>query len=207
MLPQCVRRLPVSNMRATEHRIENIVPWLLLLVQGGLIAGCAADGFQKPADGGFANHSAGSDCFYARDVGSWRVLDRSSLIVYAPSKSHAFRVQMAPGASDLRWTDSLAFISRSNRICGHAGDRIVMPTGSIKRSYSVIDVRRLDQVALEGLLGGYGEAGQPGSPEPGKSPGAVIERELSQIAMDSEKEPAVPGDEAPSENRHDKDRK
>ena len=82
-----------------------------------------------------------------------------------------------------------------------------MPMGSIKRSYSVIDVRRLDQVALEGLLGGYGEAGQPGSPEPGKSPGAVIERELSQAAMDSEKEPAVPGDEAPSENRHDKDRK
>ena len=82
-----------------------------------------------------------------------------------------------------------------------------MPTGSIKRSYSVIDVRRLDQVALEGLLGGYGEVGQPGSPEPGKSPGAVIERELSQAAMDSEKEPAVLGDESPSENRHDKDRK
>ena len=194
-------------MRATQQRAENIVPWLLLLVQVAFIAGCAADGFQKPADGGFAKHSAGSDCFYARDVGGWTVLDRSSLIVYAPSKSHAFRVQMAPGASDLKWADSLAFISRSNRICGHVGDRIVMPTGSIKRSYSVIDVRRLDPASLEGLLRGYGEAGQPDSLEPGKSPGAMIERELSEPAIEPDKEPAVSGNEEPSENRHDKDRK
>lgn len=207
MLPKFGRRLPVNSMRARKHRIEHIALLLLLLVKGGLIAGCANGGSQKGADGEFSKYRANSGCFYARDVGSWRVLDRSSLIVYAPSKSHAFRVQVAPGASDLKWVDRLAFISRSSQICGHAGERIVIPTGSFKKSYSVIDVRQLDRVSLEGLLGGYGEAGQTGSPEPDKSPGSVIERKLSQAAMGSEKKLAAPGNEEPSENRYDKDRK
>jgi hypothetical protein len=174
------------------------VPWALLLVQAGLITGCAAGGDQKSADADAPARRGSAACFYASNVSNWTVLDRSALIVYAPNKSHAFRVQVSPGASDLRWADSLAFVSRSNRICGRAGDQIVMPTGTTKRSYSVIDVRRLDQASLEGLLATYGKAGRSAEVEPGESPGAAIERDLD--TAESEDEPAVPGDEEQTEN-------
>lgn len=187
-------------MHATEQRRGSRVPWVLLLVQAGLITGCAADRDQKSADDESLEYSGGSACFYARNASNWRVLDRSTLIVYAPNKSHAFRVQVGPGASDLRWADSLAFVSRSNRICGRAGDRIVMPTGTTTRSHSVIDVRRLDQASLERLLAGYGKAGRSAPVEPGESPGAAIERELGPVAADSENESEFPGDEEQSEN-------
>lgn len=171
------------------------MPRAQLLVQAGLmivcISACAATGGREAADDESPEYSAGSACFYASQASDWTVLDRSTLIVYAPGRSQAFRVDVGPGGSDLRWADSLAFVSRSNRICGRAGDRIVTPTGNVNRSYTVIDVTRLDPAALEGLLATYGKGSEP--VEPGESPGAAIERELDPIEAD-------PEDEQQSEN-------
>ena len=179
-------------MHATDRRRASSVPWALLLVQAGLIMvyviGCAADGDQQSASDERWEYSSGSACFYARDASNWTVLDRSTLIVYAPNKSHAFRVEVGPGAPDLRWADHLAFVSRSNRICGRAGDRIVTPTGTANRSYAVIGVRRLDPASLEALLAGYGKAKSAQQVEPGESPGAAIVRELGSVDADSEDE-------------------
>ncbi len=174
------------------------MPWALLLVQAGLITGCAAGGDQKSADADAPARSGSAACFYASNVSNWTVLDRSTLIVYAPNKSRAFRVQVGPGASDLRWADRLAFVSRSNRICGRAGDRIVTPTGTVNRSYAVVGVRRLDPASLEALLAGYGKAESAQQVEPVESPGAAIVRDLD--TAESEDEPAVPGDEEQTEN-------
>ena len=160
------------------------------LVQAGLIiayiTGCATNGDQGSAADERQGYAAGSACFYASQASDWTVLDRSTLIVYAPSRSHAFRVDVGAGASDLRWADSLAFVSSSSRICGRAGDRIVTPTGTANRSYTVVGVTRLDPAALEGLLATYGKASEP--VEPGESPGAEIERELGTGAADFEDE-------------------
>jgi len=182
-------------MHATHRRRVNTVHRAPGLVQAGLIivyiTGCATNGDQKSAYDEPQEYSAGSACFYASQASDWTVLDRSTLIVYAPSKSHAFRVDVGPGASDLRWADSLAFVSRSNRICGRAGDRIVTPTGTANRSYTVLGVTRLDTAALEGLLATYGKASE--QVEPVESPGATIERELGSGEAD-------PKDEQQSEN-------
>ena len=179
-------------MHATDQRRASPVPWALLLVQAGLVSvyliGCAADGNRQSASDESREYSSGSACFYARDASNWTVLDRSTLIVYAPNKSRAFRVEVGPGASDLRWADRLAFVSRSNRICGRAGDRIVTPTGTVNRSYAVVGVRRLDPASLEALLAGYGKAESAQQVEPVESPGAVIARELGSVDADSEDE-------------------
>ncbi len=190
MRSSCQWRPSVSAMHATNRRHVNTVPRAYSLVQAGLIiayiTGCAANDDQKSAYDESPEYTAGSACFYASQASDWTVLDRSTLIVYAPSKSHAFRVDVGPGASDLRWADSLAFVSRSSRICGRAGDRIVTPTGTANRSYTVIGVTRLDPASVEDLLAAYGKAGQSEQVEPGESPGAEIERELDTIEADSE---------------------
>ena len=203
------KRLISSTTRAKQQWLSTGIPRDLLLVPVALIIfsgiGCAAGGKQESGDNEPSALTGGSACFYVRDASSWTVLDRSTLIVYAPNKSSAFRVQVSPGASDLRWADSLAFVSRSNRICGRAGERIVVPTGGAKSSYSVIDVRRLNSASLEGLLAEHGKAGRSEPVEPGESPGADIERELGTAKAESGDDEVVPVENDQSENQNNKD--
>ncbi len=118
-------------------------------------------------------------CFYTRDASSFDVLDRSNFVVYAPTKSRAFHVRIAPPSSELRSANGLAFEGRSNRICGYAGETVVFGGSGMGRRYSITDVRRLDAAALEHLLDTYPSGSSKKAPEPKDSEGADVERDLS----------------------------
>jgi hypothetical protein len=118
-------------------------------------------------------------CFYARDASNFDVLDRSNFVVYAPTKSHAFHVRIAPPASELRFANGLAFEGRSNRICGYAGETVAFGGSGMGRRYSITNVRRLDAAALEYLLDTYPSGDSKKLPEPKDSEGADVERDLS----------------------------
>lgn len=105
-----------------------------------------------------------SACFYGRQVQGFRVLDRSSLIVFAPTQRHAYRVEISPPTAELRFVDTIGFESSSSQVCGRAGDRLLLGTSSIHR-YPVIDVQRLTAAQLE-AHGPDGEASGL-EPEPG----------------------------------------
>lgn len=111
-------------------------------------------------------------CFYQRNVTGFRYLDRSNLIVYAPGRSNAYRVTISPPSFELRSADAIAFASRGGRICGYAGESLLIDRGTDRR-YAVIDVRQIDAAALDALLGPDEEKL---SPEPAE--GAEIEREV-----------------------------
>ena len=168
----------------TRHDAELLAPVAILAVilAGGCTAGGSAGDSQRAASREPAGTSA---CFYRRQVSDFRVLDRSTLIVYAPSKSHAYQVRISPPSTEIKFADAIAFSSRSNRICGYAGDRIIVGSGSSPREYSVSGVYRLDEVGLQRLLEQYG-IGKPGDPlEPEETEGAEIERDIDPAA-DSE---------------------
>jgi hypothetical protein len=107
------------------------------------------------------------------------VLDPSNLIVYAPSRQTAYHVQISPPASGLRWVDSLAFVGRSSRICGYAGEQLLIPAGRGTERFSIVGVSRLDQAGLDALLTAAGRpAGAGAEPEP--AAGDEINRDLEQ---------------------------
>ena len=144
---------------------------------GCLLAGCAvtpdrAASSRVPSPPPSATGT--SACFFPREVQSFRVLDRSNLIVYAPDNKSAYHVRIASPSRDLRFVESVAFEPPNARICGYAGERLVIGRGTETQRVPVIDVARLAPGSLAALqAGSEGEALPAARPQPG--PGAAIE--------------------------------
>lgn len=142
------------------------------------MVGCApgTEGTREPSLPSPADTGT-SACFHASQVSSFTVLDPSNLIVYAPSKQTAYHVRISPPASGLRLVDSLAFVGRDSRICGYAGEQLLIPSGRRSERFSIAGVSRLDQAGLAALLAAAGRpAGAGAEPEPGA--GDQINRDL-----------------------------
>jgi hypothetical protein len=133
---------------------------------------CSAE--ESEADEDTAALAARRGCFYTREAQDFQVLDRSTLIVYAPTRRSPYLVRISPPASALRVSDALLFDSRSNRICGRAGDSLTLASDS-RRRYSIVDVRRLEPGQLDRIVGGAAPAGAGGTLEPSPDTAADIE--------------------------------
>ena len=142
----------------------------MCLALTGLVA-CTAPESREEATAASGSRPA---CFSARQVSDFRVLDRSSLIVYAPSRNNAYHVRISPPSIELRNANALGFSSRNSRICGYAGEALRLDRND-RFSYSIVSVRRLDEVALQGLLDTSGEGTVPA---PEDAEGAEIERDI-----------------------------
>ena len=116
------------------------------------VIGCTAGQNAKPQSEASAEASDRSGCFYWRQVTDFDPLDRSNLIVYAPGKSSAYRVSISPPSRALPSANYIAFSSRSNRICGYAGDKLLVGSGA-ELGFSVTQVYPLSKTALQALLG------------------------------------------------------
>jgi hypothetical protein len=108
----------------------------------------------------------GRGCFYIREAQNWTVLDRQNLIVYAPSKQRAYKVQLAMPSFELRSVAKLGFKARDNRICGRPGDDLFVGSGSNGIRYSIMDVYRLTPEEVDRLLEAHSDSGnEKPSPE------------------------------------------
>jgi len=79
------------------------------------------------------------ECIFFRSIYDWRAIDRSNLIVWAPSRRSPYHVRLATPCDGLRFTDTIAFSSNlDGRLCAFGGDAIVVdhqrcPIGSITK--------------------------------------------------------------------------
>lgn len=142
------------------------------------LAGCAGPGGEARAGRGAVpapSVTGTTGCFYPRDVRDFRVLDRSNLILYAPDDSNAYHIRLSPPSTELRFAEAIAFQPAGERICGYAGERLIVgPPTSVER-LAIIDVARLSPESLQALRSG-GEAGSgPAAPRPQPGPGADVE--------------------------------
>ena len=153
---------------------------LLFLLAGTILAACTS--VEEPDAESTGDGSGNlSSCFVARQASNWDVLDRSNLIVYAPNQSNAFRVQISPPSMELRSAQALAFSGRSSRICGFAGDQVVVGRGRSGRTHSVINVLRLDERELENLQRRFGKLpADESAPVPEESPGAEVTEDVAE---------------------------
>jgi hypothetical protein len=138
------------------------------------LAACAAGGGRSPAEPPPPGLGGSAACFFARDVQDFRELGRDSLLVYAPDRARAYRVQVAPPSFNLRNAWEITFTGGGGRICGNAGERLVLRSGGSAEELAVIDVRRLDAAAVDAAVPAPGTRAPP-APAPGPGPAIVSE--------------------------------
>lgn len=121
-------------------------------------------------------------CFFARQAQDFQALDDRNLIVFAPSESQAYHLQISPPAFGLRFANGLAFVSNKIQLCGYPGDDLLLAEGGGQRRFSITGVWRLNEDSLQALRArfGHGEAPKPIAPAPPE--GASIERDLNSEA-------------------------
>jgi len=103
-----------------------------------------------------------SGCFRAESVQDFRVLDRATLIVYAPNDASAYEVRVSP-SSQLRWANALVFARARGDVCGRAGDRLLVGPPAAAERLAILDVRKLAPADLAELRDRTGPA-SPASP-------------------------------------------
>ena len=122
----------------------------------------------------------GSSCFNTRDIEDYMVLDRSNLIVYGRPSSRAYHIEISPPATSIRGSDMISFVSWSGRICGFAGDDLLIPNSIYNERHSIISVKRLDETAQNNLLVRFGKAEPVIEVQPEDDSSPEIKRELGE---------------------------
>jgi hypothetical protein len=153
---------------------------LLCLLIALSAAGCSAPDAttRAPKTSVKPGEFGAADCFYSRQAQDFKVLDDHNLIVFAPSRTSAYHVVISPPSPELRFANALGFESRNTRICGYAGERLLLADGPGARPYAVMGVYRLDEAALQGLTTRFGIGETPKQVEPQPADGAEIEKDL-----------------------------
>jgi hypothetical protein len=152
---------------------KSLAVCLAISVCSGGVAACA--GNSDSANGARSESFGLPACFSKNQVSDFRPLDRSNLVVYAPSRASAYHVQIIPTSIELQSANTIAFSSRGSRICGYAGDAVLLGEGRATRN-SITRVTRLDEAGLQALLDGFTGNGTDPDIDETESVGAEIER-------------------------------
>jgi len=159
-----------------DPRMVMRAAWLGVAVL--MLAACAGKQMETNSDDNEASGQSGQRaCFRPGQVSGFKTLDRTNLIVYAPSKSSAYHVRISPPARELRYANTIAFDSGETRICGYAGEGVFFESGGMARKYFVTDVYQLDAEAAQNLIT---ELSGEVEIEPQNTLEAEIERDIEQ---------------------------
>ena len=119
-----------------------------------------------------------ASCFNQRNINNYKILDRGKLFVYARPKSRAFHLQISPAAWFVGGMDMISFQSWSGRICGYAGDELIVPNSLFQDRFSITSVTELNEASLYNLLVRFGKADALETIEPENEKPPEITREL-----------------------------
>jgi hypothetical protein len=145
-----------------------------------LIAAMPGAAFGEEQDEAVQSVQGKPGCFYSREANDFDALDNRNFIVYAPTKSRAYHVQISPPSNELEFAQGLAFEARGGRVCGRAGESVSFGRrGGMPRRYNITNVWHVDADQVTNLKDQYK------SPEDGKkietkgTDGVEVERDLS----------------------------
>ena len=148
-----------------------------------IVVGCASDG-ELSGSKSMANSSKRPSCFNTSSINDYEVVDRGNLIVYGRPRKRASHVQISPPNLDLRGSDMISFRSLTGRICGYAGDELIIPNDIFQPRYSITNVTELDETGLYNLMVQFGKAEPLEEVEPEVTGEPEISRELDNEVED-----------------------
>ena len=148
-----------------------------------IVVGCASDG-ELSGSKSMANSSKRPSCFNTSSINDYEVLDRGNLIVYGRPRKRAYHLQISPPNLDLGGSDMISFRSLTGRICGYAGDELIIPNDIFQPRYSITTVTELDETGLYNLMVQFGKAEPLEEVEPEVTGEPEISRELDNEVED-----------------------
>ena len=110
----------------------------------------------------------------------YRILDRGNLIVYGRPKSRSYHLQVSPPNLDDGGMDMISFKSFTGRVCGFAGDELIIPDNIFPERFSIMSVTELDETAHYNLMVRFGKAEPMQEIEPETDSSPQITRELDE---------------------------
>lgn len=136
---------------------QNAAP-LAAVAVAAVLAGCAASGERDST--AMRTTPIATDCFNVSLARDFRYLDDHNLIVYAPARQ-AYHLELTQACFGLRNVTRLALRSRMDRMCGFAGDSVIID-GAFSERCSVLSVRRLDAAGTDALIAQFEGVGDRG---------------------------------------------
>ena len=118
-----------------------------------------------------------ADCFYTRQVTNWESLNKVNLLVYE-SGNRIYLVEIATPSTALRSSTNIAFRGSGGRVCGRAGDRLIVGLDR-GRDFAVVGVRRLPRETADLLIENKRQRDNPEPVMPQESPGAEVVRDVT----------------------------
>ena len=147
-------------------------PAFAALVASLLLSACATTGDDSAASAPsrfarFPHDLANTDCFFGRRIDNFEVLNESNLLAME-GRRRVYHVEISPPSMDLRHAYAIEFRSATGRVCGNAGDRMLIANGFVGGfPLSVTGVYRLDETTQAAVRAHFGQpvAAPPVAPE------------------------------------------
>jgi hypothetical protein len=102
-----------------------------------------------------SSRPGGNDCVFARTIHDFKVLDRDKMIIWAPTRSKAYLVELSMPMPELKFANTIAVVDRNHdgMVCGYGMDRIVAVDSSpgFRTPATIMGMKRLDDAALAQL--------------------------------------------------------
>lgn len=94
-----------------------------------------------------------NECVFTRSIYDFKALDRHNLVIWAPSRSKAYLVELGMPLPELKFANRLALVDRNHdgMLCGYGMDRIVVADSSFAQPATIMGMTRLDDAGLAQL--------------------------------------------------------
>jgi hypothetical protein len=102
-----------------------------------------------------SSHAGKNECVFARTINDFKVLDRNKMIIWAPTRSRAYLVELSMPMPELKFANTIAFVDRNHdgMLCGYGMDRIVAVDSGpgFRTPATVMGMKRLNDTDLAQL--------------------------------------------------------
>ena len=102
-----------------------------------------------------SSHAGKNECVFARTINNFKVLDRNNMIIWAPTRSRSYLVELSMTMQELKFANTIAFVDRNHdgMLCGYGMDRIVAVDSSpgFRTPATVLGMKRLNDADLAQL--------------------------------------------------------
>jgi hypothetical protein len=122
-----------------------------------VLAVCMGAGASAHAAASTDNKSRANsnECVFSRTIYDFKPLDRNKMVIWAPTRSKAYLVELSMPMPELKFANRIAFVDRNHdgMLCGYGMDRIVVADSSpaFRTPATIMGMQRLDDAALAQL--------------------------------------------------------
>jgi hypothetical protein len=127
---------------------------VLLFAALGLCLGAGAGAHAAAANG--TPRASHNDCVFSSTINDFKVLDRNKMVIWAPTRSKAYLVELSMPMPELKFAHSIAVVDRNHdgMLCGYGMDRIIVADSSaagFRTPATILGMKRLDDAELAQL--------------------------------------------------------